>query len=125
MKLLEAHKCIKLAMFSLLEPGCKILPHRGPFRGCIRVHLCLQAPGTDLCHIKVNNEQYIWKDGEVVAFDDTYFYSVENNSSSDRIILFLDVERHLALPFINSLVMTRIAKHTSHINDEIEKEFTV
>ena len=124
MAILKRHSCVKLAMFSLLEPGCKILPHCGPFRGCIRVHLCLTTPGTDMCYIKVNDERYVWKEGEIVAFDDSYPHSVENNGTSARIVLFLDVERRMALPFINRLVMTRIAKTTSRINDEIEKEFS-
>lgn len=123
MAILGRHQYVRLAMFSLLEPGCKILPHRGPFRGCIRVHLCLTSPNNELCYIKVNDERYIWKEGEILAFDDTYLHSVKNNSNTDRIVLFLDVERHIALSFINSLVITHFAKTTTRINDEIEKEF--
>lgn len=123
MKLIDRNSNIHLAMFSLLEPGAKILPHRGPFRGCIRVHLCLSG-GSRECYISVNGEKYYWKEGEVVAFDDTYEHYVVNNSKVSRIVLFLDLERQVALPLINRWVINNIAPSTTRQNDEIEKRMT-
>jgi beta-hydroxylase len=88
---------IKAAMISVLEPGAWIPPHRGPYCGSIRYHLGLVVP--ENCFIKVNNEDYYWRDGEGVLFDDTYTHEVKNNSDKRRFILFLDVLR--PLPFFN------------------------
>ena len=38
---------IKLAMFSLLEPGTKIYPHKGPYKGLLRYHLGLITPNSE------------------------------------------------------------------------------
>src|SRR5579864_1081104 len=119
MALLDQDKNIKLAMFSALAPGARILPHRGPFRGCIRIHLCLVGPNSDDCNMKVDGKQYVWKEGEMVAFDDTYLHSVVNDSQKERIVLFLDVKRRMKFSFLNNIVIRDIAPLTTRINDEI------
>ena len=112
-------------MFSLLEKGGKILPHRGPFRGCIRVHLCLYGPNSEDCYISVNNVKYSWKEGHIVAFDDTYEHYVNNNTKKDRIVLFLDVERRMLLPFVNKIIIKKIAPRTTRMNDELERKMKI
>jgi beta-hydroxylase len=90
---------VRLAMFSLLAPGAKILPHRGVFRGALRYHLALKVP-TDRskCFITLDNERYHWKEGKGVLFDDTFAHWVQNNTAEYRLILFLDIERPLSFP---------------------------
>ncbi len=84
---------IKLAMFSLLEPGTKIHPHHGPYKGLIRYHLGLITPNSDNCFISVNNIKYSWKDGDGIIFDDTFEHWVNNNTDKQRIILICDIIR--------------------------------
>jgi beta-hydroxylase len=122
--IVNKHPEIHLAMFSLLKKGGRIYPHAGPFRGSIRVHLGLSTPNDDRCYIKIGNQQYSWRDGELVAFDDTYRHEVVNDSDEDRLILFLDIERHMKTPFatkLNKFLIKNVASITSKTNSKQEK----
>lgn len=94
-KIIERHNDVHLAMVSILRPGAKIKGHRGPWCGSFRVHVGVATPNTLGCHIVVANQVYFWRDGEVFAFDDTYWHHVENSTDLPRVILFLDVERKM------------------------------
>ncbi len=122
MELVDSHPEIRLAMFSMLEPGAVIKQHRGPYRGCIRVHLGIMTPNSPKCFISVGGTQYHWKDGEAVAFDDTYVHFVRNDTNKTRVILFLDVERRYASKFIgglNKLIMKHILPATGRSNEDL------
>jgi beta-hydroxylase len=97
-KILEQLPEIRACMFSILEPGTYIPPHKGPFKGSLRYHLGLQIPKSGECYIEVDGVKYYWKEGEDILFDDTYKHSVYNNSSETRIVLFCDVERPMIGP---------------------------
>jgi beta-hydroxylase len=117
---------IHAAMFSILEPGKYIPPHRGPFTGCLRYHLGLRIPKDNKnCYIKVNDEKFHWNEGSGLIFDDTYEHSVYNNTNEPRIILFIDIERPLNFPLniINSFLCDNgsIASFNKQINDNSEK----
>ncbi len=86
---------VKAAMFALLPPGSKLNPHRDPFAGSLRYHLGLVTPNSDACRIFVDGEEYAWRDGEDVVFDETYVHWAENRTDQTRVILFCDVERPL------------------------------
>lgn len=86
---------IKAAMFAELPPGGKLNRHRDPYSGSLRYHLGLVTPNDDRCYIAVDGESYSWRDGEGTVFDETYVHEAYNNSESNRIILFCDVERPL------------------------------
>lgn len=95
-QIIERHKDVHLAMISILRPGAKIKAHRGPWCGSFRVHVGVSTPKKSLrCQIVVANQVYFWRDGEVFAFDDTYWHSVHNDTDEARVILFLDVERKM------------------------------
>lgn len=117
--LLQRMPNVKLAMFSILEPGSRILPHSGLFRGCYRYHMGLKAPG-DGCCITIGGERYSWKEGEDVLFDDTFDHYVVNNTTQRRIVLFLDVERPLMWPearAINAAFIKYIAPLSTRANE--------
>jgi beta-hydroxylase len=101
--LLETIPGVKAAMFALLPPGSKLNPHRDPFAGSLRYHLGLVTPNADTCRIVVDGEEYAWRDGEDVVFDETYVHWAENRSEQTRVILFCDVERPLRTPFLRGL----------------------
>lgn len=110
-------------MFSILEPGSKITPHAGPFKGCIRYHLGLNCPKN--AYIKVDGIKYNWKNGKDILFDDTFVHEVNNDSDELRIILFCDIERKMRDTFsqkINSKVIEYLAPLTTRINDFQEKQ---
>lgn len=122
MRIIDRHPDIRLAMISKLDPGAHIMPHRGVYRGSIRVHVGISTPNSPDCFIHIGNMRYYWKDDDIVAFDDTYIHEVFNNSSKPRIILFMDIDRKmsncLARGFLH-LISTYICPLTSRVNKEL------
>lgn len=92
-EILESIPSVKAAMFAMLPPGATLQKHRDPYAGSLRYHLGLVTPNSDDCYINVDGKDYSWRDGEAVMFDETYIHYAANNSSSNRIILFLDIKR--------------------------------
>lgn len=121
--LIEKMPEVSVAMFSILMPGSKILPHHGPAKMCLRYHLGLSTPNDPKCSITLNGEKYSWKDGEDVMFDDTLMHEVHNNTDKKRIILFLDVERPQEgiLRGVSKWAMKKFGPMTSRSNDVQEK----
>lgn len=90
------------AFFSVLEPGKSVPLHDGPYIGYLRYHLGLRVPTDSPPLIRVNNQPYIWKEGESVMFDDSWPHEVVNHSKQYRVVLIVDVPR--PLPWLPSLV---------------------
>ncbi|MDZ4348388.1 MAG: aspartyl/asparaginyl beta-hydroxylase domain-containing protein [Xanthomonadaceae bacterium] len=86
---------VKAAMFAELPPGAVLQKHRDPYAGSLRYHLGLITPNHPDCSISVDGEDYHWRDGEAVMFDETFIHHAHNATESDRIILFCDIERPL------------------------------
>lgn len=76
-------------MFSVLEPGTHILPHRGVTNTRVVCHLPLVVP--EDCALVVGGEKHAWREGEAVAFDDTYEHEAWNRGSRTRVVLIADV----------------------------------
>jgi beta-hydroxylase len=83
------------AMFAMLPAGADLGKHRDPYAGSLRYHLGLSTPNSESCRIFVDGEEYHWRDGEAVMFDETYIHWAENNTDQMRVILFCDVQRPL------------------------------
>ena len=96
--LIKKMPSVTLAMFSILDPGKKIPPHIGFFKGVFRYHLGLIIPDEGECYIINKKQRYDWKEGEGVLFDDTYIHEVWNKTENRRVVLFLDVYRDESLP---------------------------
>jgi len=86
---------IHCASFTLLPAGGTIGKHRDPLAGSLRYHLGLVTPNSEKCTIWVDGEPHTWRDGEDIVFDETYIHWAKNDTDTDRIILFCDVERPL------------------------------
>ncbi|CAE6851712.1 hypothetical protein R75461_07506 [Paraburkholderia nemoris] len=91
--LLQSIPSVKAAMFAQLPPGASLVRHRDPYAGSIRYHLGLTTPADPKCFIDVDGQQYYWRDGEDVLFDETFIHYAKNDTSISRIVLFCDVER--------------------------------
>ena len=76
-------------MFSVLTPGTHILPHRGVTNTRVVCHLPLVVP--EDCALVVGGESRAWREGEAVAFDDTYEHEAWNRGSRTRVVLIIDV----------------------------------
>jgi beta-hydroxylase len=90
---------LKTAMFSILEPGKHIPPHRGPYNGVLRLHLGLLVPETrERLAIRIGPEEHRWHEGRVLIFDDAYEHEVWNDTRHVRVVLFVDFEKPLRFP---------------------------
>jgi beta-hydroxylase len=110
------------AFFSILAPGKKIPPHRGPWKGVLRYHLGLMVPDPEHCGIKVGDEVAHWHEGESLVFDDAYEHSAWNDTESTRVVLFIDVMRPCRAPgsWINRAVI-KIVSLTPFVQDAKRK----
>lgn len=123
--LLESIPNIKGAMFATLSPGARLQTHKDPYAGSLRYHLGLVTPThPGQCRIFVDGQEYSWRDGEDLMFDETFIHYAENTTDQTRIILFCDVERPLRtrfMPAINRWVSRRIIKETATENETGER----
>jgi aspartate beta-hydroxylase len=77
------------SLYSILKPGAHIPPHTGVINVRLVVHLPLIVPPD--CGIRVGSETRGWKEGECIAFDDTYEHEAWNRSSETRVVMIFDV----------------------------------
>ena len=113
---------METAMFSILAPGKNIPEHRGIYNGFIRWHLPLRVPkDREKCYIIVNGKNHVWKEGEMVIFDDTFKHQVSNDTEDERVVLLVDIQRPLTgwLDRLNRMVIRRLEK-TSFVQDGIK-----
>jgi len=86
-------------MFSILDPGKRIPPHRGPYNGVLRLHLGLLIPEPhNQIGIRVGVEECHWQEGRVLIFNDAYEHEVWNETGHVRVVLFVDFEKPLRFP---------------------------
>lgn len=87
------------AMFSVLEPGRRLPPHRGPYNGILRLHLGLIIPEPrEAVAIRIDGRVHHWEEGRALIFDDTFEHEVRNESDYTRVVLFVDFEKPLKFP---------------------------
>ena len=110
---------LRLAMFSILEPGYHVPPHRGVTKGVLRCHLALRVPQErDRCVIRIDDEIHAWEEGRCLVFDDTYEHEVLNQTDEVRVVLFLDVDRPMDAPGrLLSHILRRMIRWTAYVRD--------
>jgi aspartyl/asparaginyl beta-hydroxylase (cupin superfamily) len=90
---------LRTAMFSILEPGKRIPPHRGPYNGVLRLHLGLLVPEPrDRAAIRIGPELRHWDEGSALVFDDAYEHEAWNETERERVVLFIDFAKPLSFP---------------------------
>lgn len=110
------------AMFSILEPGKHLPPHRGPYNGVLRLHLGLivPEPRQDL-GIRIENTTYRWREGEVVIFDDAYEHEAWNRTPHTRVVLFVDFVKPLRFPAnVFNWLLLHVAVFTPFIREGLD-----
>ncbi len=75
--------------FSILNSGTILEPHQGYQGNFLRYHLGIDIPQGD-CGININGENYQWKNGQSVIFDDRTEHFAWNKTKSSRVVLLLD-----------------------------------
>jgi len=101
------------AFFSVLRSGAHIVPHRGAFRGFLRLHLGVVVPSpSHLCGLRIENKTHHWQEGQALVFDDTYIHDAFNDTTSDRVVLYIDFIRPMPgiLVFISKMLTKLIAR---------------
>lgn len=99
---------LQSVMYSILEPGKRLRPHRGPYNGFLRYHLGLVVPdGGRTSGLRVADRICHWRKGASLIFDDSYDHEAWNESAEQRVVLFVDFERPLRFPinYLNRLVL--------------------
>lgn len=130
-ELLDAIPGIENALFSILEPGKHIPPHRGVYKGIINYHLGLIVPrARERCRIRIANEIRHWEEGRSLVFDDTNTHEVWNDTEEDRVVLMMQFRRPLRAPgdqlsrlFIRALRLTPYVTRASANQARWEQRF--
>ena len=76
------------AMFSILEGGGHIPPHRDVSNVFLTMHLPLITPGNGT--IEVGGLPREWRRGEAMIFDSSYQHQARNESDQTRVVLLVD-----------------------------------
>jgi aspartate beta-hydroxylase len=102
------------AFFSILDPGKSVPEHEGPYLGYLRYHLGVRVPAQNPPKLVVNKQDYVWREGEAVLFDDSWPHAVVNTSNELRAVLIVDVRRPLPLAadLVNRLLIDVVGRHT-------------
>jgi aspartate beta-hydroxylase/beta-hydroxylase len=113
-RLLERVPGLVQAFFSVLDPHKDVPLHEGPYLGYLRFHLGLRVPKDNPPLIRVNGQEYTWREGEGVLFDDSWPHEVVNHSDGVRAVLIVDILRPLTgFPDLVNRFMTGVlAKYT-------------
>ncbi|HEU4777434.1 MAG TPA: aspartyl/asparaginyl beta-hydroxylase domain-containing protein [Telluria sp.] len=75
--------------FSVLQPGTHIMPHHGVTNTRLVMHLPLIVPPG--CALNVHGGgEHVWKERELMMFDDTFKHEAWNKSDQTRVILLMD-----------------------------------
>jgi len=111
---------LKTALFSILEPGKHLQPHRGAYNGVLRLHLGLLVPeaNSDQLGIRVGNEVCQWQEGKAVIFDDCFEHEAWNRTDQVRVVLMIDFVKPLRFPAsaVNWLIL-HLAPFTPYIRE--------
>lgn len=117
--LLERVGCVQGAMFTVLLPDSRLGKHRDPFAGTLRYHLGLLTPGSEECWLRLDDQRYVWRDGEDLLFDSSYIHSAHNRTDTPRLVLFCDIARPMrgrVSGWINRFVVRHIVPITQVAN---------
>ena len=111
-------------MFSILEPGKHLPPHRGPYNGVLRLHLGLVVPEPrEHLGIRVDKDIYRWREGEAVIFDDAYEHEAWNRTPHTRVVLFVDFCKPLRFPAnVLNWLLLHLAVFTPFIREGMDNQ---
>jgi aspartyl/asparaginyl beta-hydroxylase (cupin superfamily) len=111
-------------MFSILEPGKHLPPHRGPYNGVLRLHLGLIVPEPrERLGIRVDNSIYRWTEGEAIVFDDAYEHEAWNRTPHTRVVLFVDFRKPLRFPAnVLNWLLLNLAVFTPFIREGVDNQ---
>ena len=112
------------AVFSILEPGKHLPPHRGPYNGVLRFHLGLVVPEPrEQMAIRVDQQIRHWEEGKALIFDDAYEHEAWNRTAHTRVVLFVDFIKPLRFPAnVLNWLLLHLAVFTPFVREVSDKE---
>lgn len=117
--LLERIPGLQTAFFSILAPGKHVPLHRGVTKSLVRCHLGLIVPqAREQCYMDVGGVRCVWQSGRAFVFDDRYPHEVYNNTTEERAVLLIDVERPMRRrALVLSRIMLSLLRRTAYVAD--------
>jgi beta-hydroxylase len=105
-------KDITMVMFSTLEPGKHIPPHKGRNYGVYRTQIGISIKHPEHTMLRVNNEVIQLREKETFTFDDTFEHEAWNNGDTPRTVLIIDTKKkfNLFYDIINYFIQRKIGK---------------
>ncbi len=91
-RLVDAIPALESAFFSILLPGSRLSPHRGPTKALLTCHLGLHVPEGE-CGLTVEGREAQWEAGRTLIFDDTRHHSAFNRTEEARVVLLVHFRR--------------------------------
>ena len=88
LKTVPGYPVFRDAMFSILEPGGVITPHRDVGNIYLTAHLGLRVPAGG--YIEVAGERRFWRENAFTVFDSSYEHRAVNETGGLRVILLID-----------------------------------
>ncbi|MDP1556298.1 MAG: aspartyl/asparaginyl beta-hydroxylase domain-containing protein [Hyphomonas sp.] len=88
LKTVPGYPVFRDAMFSILEPGGVITPHRDVGNIYLTAHLGLRVPEGG--YIEVAGERRHWRENAFTVFDSSYEHRAVNETGGLRVILLID-----------------------------------
>jgi len=88
LKTVPGYPVFRDAMFSILEPGGVITPHRDVGNIYLTAHLGLRVPEGGF--IEVAGERRLWREKAFTVFDSSYEHRAVNETDGLRVILLID-----------------------------------
>ena len=94
LKLLKNIPGLETAVYSLIEPGTHIKPHKGYSKNVLRCHIGL-TPKQD-AYLRVGEVKLTWDEGSLFIFDDTEEHEVLHSGNKPRISFIIDFKRDVS-----------------------------
>lgn len=95
------YKFTTLILFHTAQPGVWIAHHYGLDSNAYNVRCHLGLDDDPLCEFDLENERYVWKNGDLIGFKDGYVYhGVRHLGTKPRTILLFDMDYQLLKPYI-------------------------
>lgn len=89
--LLHSIPGLQVAGFTVLGPQTRIPKHQGPTKS-YRWQLGIRIPGrVGDCGLRIGDDPVLWREGEILAFDDRTPHEAWNDSDEERVVLFIQV----------------------------------
>jgi ornithine lipid ester-linked acyl 2-hydroxylase len=108
---------VHTALFSILQGGAEITPHRGSAAGVIRFHYPLIVPSKpEDCWIELGGHHFFWEEGVPLVFDDTREHWVKNQTKETRVVLIIDFDANMPFPVnLYTALRYNLIRHSSEV----------